>query len=88
VDLDDDLAEMLKNECEQTGRLFRDVVNDAIRRGMVEAVTSRPVIEVPVFDLGDESADGTHGWDVLAREDGVRQRELTEARDQDSTAPH
>jgi len=73
--LDDDLAVMLKREVESSRRPFRDVVNDAIRRGMVESVGSRPVIEVPVFDLGaamDESP-----WDVLAREDAARLQELT-----------
>lgn len=68
--LDDDLAAMLKREAESSRRPFRDVVNDAIRRGMVEAVTSRTVVEVPVFDLGT-AMDG-NPWDVLARDDAAR----------------
>jgi len=73
--LDDDLAVMLKREAESSRRPFRDVVNDAIRRGMVESVAPRPVIEVPVFDLG--SAVDENPWDVLAREDATRLQELS-----------
>jgi len=80
--LDDDLAVMLKREAESTRRPFRDVVNEAIRRGMVEAVGSRPVIDVPVFDLG--SASDENPWEVLAREDSARLRELTGPTDCDS----
>ena len=80
--LDDDLAVMLKREAESSRRPFRDVVNEAIRRGMVESVGSRPVIEVPVFDLGSVSDENP--WDVLAREDAARLRELTGPTDRDS----
>jgi hypothetical protein len=70
VTLDNDLAEMLTREVERTGRPFQDVVNDAIRRGLVSSAASRPVIKVPVFDLGPE-ADG-NPWDVLASEYAAR----------------
>ena len=83
--LDDDLAVMLKREAESSGRPFRDVVNDAIRRGMVESVAPRPVIEVPVFDLDPTSDENP--WDVLAREDALRLQELTVRTDRDSHAP-
>lgn len=73
--LDDDLAVMLKREAESSRRPFRDVVNDAIRRGLVESTSPRPVVEVPVFDLGD--AGDQNPWDVLAREDAARLQELT-----------
>jgi hypothetical protein len=43
---------MLMRESEETWRSFRDVVNDAIRRGMVDSVAPRAVVEVPVLDLG------------------------------------
>lgn len=40
--LDDDLAMMLKQKAEETGRPFRDVVNSAIRDGLdVEAIPQR-----------------------------------------------
>jgi len=83
--LDDDLAMMLKREAESSRRPFRDVVNDAIRRGMVEAITPRPVIEVPVFDLG--TAMDENPWDVLAREDAARLQELTGPAEPDDTNP-
>jgi hypothetical protein len=37
--LDDDVAAKLKAETQRTGRAFRDVVNDALRRGLL---ASRP----------------------------------------------
>ncbi len=67
--LDDDLAALLSREAEETGRPFHDVVNDAIRRGLVSSADSRPVIEVPVFDLGSTKESP---WDLLAREDAPR----------------
>jgi hypothetical protein len=69
ITLDNDLAELLTREVERTGRPFDDVVNDAIRRGLVSSATPRPVIEVPVFDLGPAADDNP--WDVLAREDAA-----------------
>jgi hypothetical protein len=76
---------MLKREAESSRRPFRDVVNDAIRRGMVESVASRPVIEVPVFDLGHPTDENP--WDVLAREDAARLQELTGPTEPDATNP-
>ena len=73
--LDDDLAMMLKREAESSCRSFRDVVNDAIRRGLLASASPRPVIEVPVFDLGPTTDENS--WDVLAREDAARLHELT-----------
>jgi|GEM_PF-2194177 hypothetical protein len=81
--LDDDLAVMLKREAEATRRPFRDVVNDAIRRGMVESAAPRDVIEVPVFDLGNGPAMAGNPWDVLARGDAARHGELTGLTDPD-----
>ena len=83
--LDDDLAMMLKRESEQTRRPFRDVVNDAIRRGLVESASPRPVIEVPVFDLGSETNEDL--WDLLAREDAARLQELTGPTDLNNAVP-
>lgn len=83
--LDDDLAMMLKREAESSRRPFRDVVNDAIRRGLVESASPRPVIEVPVFDLGP--AGDENPWDVLAREDAARLQELTGPNDPNNAVP-
>lgn len=68
--LDDDLAALLSREAERTGRPLRAVVNDAIRRGLVESVAPRPLIEVPVFNLGSPTTENP--WDALAREDAAR----------------
>lgn len=35
--LDDDVAAKLKSEARRTGRAFREVVNEALRRGLVSA---------------------------------------------------
>lgn len=69
VTLDDDLAKLLQREAVSSRRPFRDVVNDAIRQGLLGSNSSRPVIEVPVFDLGPVTAENP--WDVLVREDDV-----------------
>ena len=71
LSLDDDLAAMIKRESERTLESFQRVVNDAIRRGIVERVTSRSVIEVPVFDLGLHPKMAENPWDVLARDDAA-----------------
>lgn len=75
--LDDDLAVMLKREAEAGRRPFRDVVNDAIRRGLLVSEGERTPIEVPVFDLGYGPAMAQDPWDVLAEEDAARVRELS-----------
>jgi hypothetical protein len=83
--LDDDLALILKREAESSRRPFLDVVNDAIRRGLVGPTSPRPVIEVPVFDLGNSLEENP--WDVLAREDAVRLQELKRPTDADDALP-
>lgn len=85
--LDDDLAVMLKREAEATRRPFRDVVNEAIRRGLVESAVPRDVIDVPVFDLGSGSALAGNPWDALAQEDAARFRELTGPSDPHGATP-
>lgn len=77
--LDDDLAMMLKREAEAAHRPFRDVVNDAIRRGLLVEAGPRAAIEVPVFDLGYGPGMERSPWDVLADEDAARHRELSGA---------
>lgn len=44
--LDDDLAMILKHEAEASGRPFRDVVNEALRRGL-GGVSDRPAVDIP-----------------------------------------
>ena len=49
--LDDDLFMALNERARSTGRSFKEVVNEVLRRGLAPS-TPRPVIEPPVFDLG------------------------------------
>ena len=44
--LDDDLAMMLKQEADASGRPFRDVVNEALRRGLGDA-PALTVVDIP-----------------------------------------
>jgi hypothetical protein len=53
--LDDDVAAKLRAEARESGRPFREVVNDAIRRGLLTRGTSdrtEPFVVV-ARDLGD-----------------------------------
>lgn len=44
--LDDDLAMLLKREAESSGRPFRDIVNEALRRGL-ETPALRDDVDIP-----------------------------------------
>lgn len=52
--LDDDVANKLKTQVRKTGRPFRDVVNDTLRRGLATAPpsASRTPFRVRARDLG------------------------------------
>ena len=54
LSLDDDVAAKLKARVRRTGRAFKDVVNDALRRGLAEAapVSARARFVVKARDLG------------------------------------
>lgn len=49
--IDDDLAALLHDQARRTGRTFRDVVNEALREGLLRGETETPCIP-PVHDLG------------------------------------
>ena len=49
--LDDDLFIALNERARSTGRSFKEVVNEILRRGLAPG-TPRPTVEPPVFDLG------------------------------------
>jgi hypothetical protein len=57
--LDDDLAMMLKQEAEASGRPFRDVVNETIRRGLEDAPDTTPVELPEPVSMGPPLADLT-----------------------------
>jgi len=52
--LDDDVAAKLKSESQRAGRPFREIVNDALRRGLDSrrATSQRRAFEVTARDLG------------------------------------
>lgn len=53
--LDDDVAAKLKSEARRSGRSFREVVNEALRRGLSRTRPSavRPPFRVVTRDLGE-----------------------------------
>jgi hypothetical protein len=52
--LDDDVAAKLRAEARRSGRPFRDIVNETLRRGLVarRATAPRPRFKVTARDLG------------------------------------
>lgn len=48
--LDDDLAMALHDRARATGRSFKDVVNEVVRKGL--APQARQVVDPPVVNLG------------------------------------
>jgi plasmid stability protein len=53
--LDDDVAAKLKAESRRSGRSFRDLVNETLRRGLVNrrAAAARQAFKVTARDLGN-----------------------------------
>lgn len=53
--LDDDVSAKLKSEARRTGRPFRNIVNEMLRRGLAERRTHGPraPFRVKARDLGD-----------------------------------
>jgi hypothetical protein len=53
--LDDDVAAQLQAESRRSGRPFRDIVNETLRRGLANRprVPSRQAFKVMARDLGD-----------------------------------
>ena len=53
--LDEDVAAKLKSETRRTGKAFRDVVNDTLRRGLASRRAVGPVepFKIQARDLGD-----------------------------------
>ena len=53
--LDDDVAAKLKAESRRTGRPFRDVVNESLRRGLANrrGTASRQLFRATARDLGN-----------------------------------
>jgi hypothetical protein len=53
--LDEDVAAKLREEARRSGRAFRDVVNETLRRGLVDrrAPGPRQIFRVAARDLGN-----------------------------------
>lgn len=49
--IDDDLAALLHEQARRTGRTFRDVVNEAIRDGLLRGASESSCVP-PVHELG------------------------------------
>ena len=54
ITLDPDVGAKLKSLARRSGRAFRDVVNETLRRGLVQSSTMRPrgAFKVEARDLG------------------------------------
>jgi hypothetical protein len=76
--LDEDVASKLKSEARRSGRTFREVVNDVLRRGLASRRPAKPAapFKVVARDLGELrpglAIDSTS--DLLERVEGVRHR--------------
>lgn len=78
ITLDDDVASKLRSLARRSGRAFRDVVNDTLRRGLARppAAAPRQPFRVVARDLGalrpGLSLDNI--WELIARVEGPRTR--------------
>lgn len=76
--LDDDVAAKLKSEARRSSRSFRDVVNDALRRGLTGRREARHSIPFKVMarDLGDlrPGVNIDSVSDLLEQVEGARHR--------------
>jgi plasmid stability protein len=75
--LDEDVAAKLRAEARRSGRSFRDVVNDAIRRGLLDRRSPRSgPFTVNARDLGSVRAglDLDNIADLLERVEGPAHR--------------
>lgn len=63
--LDDDLAVILKRRADETGRPFKEVVNEAIRAGLVGHPTEAEVEIRQPRDMGPFLVDPVTAMDVL-----------------------
>ena len=66
--LDDDLFMALNERARATGRSFKEVVNEALRRGLFET-QSRRVIVAPTLNMGAPRIDVTKALDLAMEPD-------------------
>lgn len=72
ITLDDDVAARLKRL--SRGGRFKDVVNDALRRGLerMEAKEPVPAYRVKAVKVGPRRTDLDNTWEVIAEIEGDR----------------
>lgn len=66
--LDDDLFMALNERARATGRSFKEVVNEALRRGLFESHPRR-VIVAPTLNMGSPRIDVTKALDLAMEPD-------------------
>ena len=66
--LDDDLFMALNERARESGRSFKEVVNEALRRGLFQAQTRR-VIVAPTLNMGAPRIDVTKALDLAMEPD-------------------
>jgi predicted transcriptional regulator len=66
--LDDDLFMALNERARATGRSFKEVVNEAIRRGLFDSEPRREIV-APTLDMGVPRIDVTKALDLAMRRD-------------------
>lgn len=72
--LDDDVAAKLKAAMRRSGRPFKDVVNDTLRRGLAAPKAGRAPFRVQARDLGESHARLDDIGGVLESVEGPRHR--------------
>ena len=77
VTLDPDVEDLIRREMHERRSSFKDVVNDALRRGLRTSTPAAP-FETPTFDLGVPRVDLDRALALAgALDDEERQRRLT-----------
>lgn len=66
--LDDDLFMALNERARESGRSFKEVVNEALRRGLFETQPRR-VIVAPTLNMGSPRIDVTKALDLAMEPD-------------------
>jgi len=66
--LDDDLFMALHERARATGRSFKDVVNEVMRRGLFDSDPPREIV-APTLDMGAPRIDVTKALDLAMQTD-------------------
>ena len=66
--LDDDLFMALNERARATGRSFKEVVNEVVRRGLFDSDPPRPIV-APTLDMGAPRIDVTKALDLAMQSD-------------------